>query len=61
MSIRSFFGLCEHRWQDTGERITTWARRRHPLTVEQAEREICVGISHVQRCTKCGLVRSAAL
>lgn len=62
MTLRSFIGLCEHRWQDQ-EQITAWNRRRHVFTPGEmkVEPEICVGIRVVQRCTVCGKVRSVRL
>ncbi len=57
-----FLGIfCRHQWHDTGERITSWNRRRFALSIQDAEKEYCVGIRHVQRCSQCGAVRSVSL
>ena len=59
MSLRSFIGLCEHRWQDESliERKVANAFREsmeQPATMTN-------GIRIVQRCTVCGKARSVAL
>lgn len=51
MSLRSFIGLCEHRWQDIGE-IEKKAGPDFGRVIE---------IRLVQRCTICGKVRSISL
>jgi hypothetical protein len=59
MSLRSFLGLCEHRWQDESEIVHRVANVFRE-SVEESPTMI-VGIRRVQRCSICGKVRSVSL
>lgn len=55
MSLRSFIGLCEHRWQDAGQ------IDRKVRDSGEAEGWRLIEIRTIQRCTICGIVRSVKL
>lgn len=59
MSLRSFFGLCEHRWMDEAEIGRRVANAFRESAAEPAT--MLVGIRRVQRCRLCGKVRSVTL
>ena len=59
MSVRSFLGLCEHRWQDEAEITRSVANPFRESINDPAT--VVVGYRRVQRCTICGKVRSVRL
>lgn len=59
MSLRSFLGLCEHSWQDTGH-IEGKVPNLWRTSLEEPA-YITVNIYVTQRCDKCGKVRSTKL
>jgi hypothetical protein len=59
MSLRSFIGLCEHRWQDEAEIVRSVANPFRESSNDPAT--AIVGFRRVQRCSVCGKVRSVAL
>jgi hypothetical protein len=59
MSIRSFIGLCEHRWQDEAEIVRKVANCFREKPSDPAT--MIISFRRVQHCTVCGKVRSVAL
>ena len=59
MGLRAKLGLCEHIWVDEGM-ITMRERNLLRASLDEPEWRI-TGYKSVQRCSKCGLVRSVTL
>jgi hypothetical protein len=59
VSVRTFFGFCEHGWQDTGHIEGKVPNLWRTSLDEPAF--LTSNIYVTQRCTKCGKVRSVKL
>lgn len=59
MSLRSFIGLCEHRWQDEA-RLETYVANAFRESSSDSP-TMMVAARTVQRCRLCGSVRSVRL
>jgi len=52
MSLRTFFGLCDHKWEPTGKMI------QHSVGLAQGFGEkIVTGYTDVRECSKCGAIK----
>jgi hypothetical protein len=58
-SLRTLFGLCDHRWRDLRDRV---GLIEHSVGLAQGYGEkIVTGYSAVRECERCGEVRSFKL
>ena len=56
MSIKSWLGMCEHQWVDTGDMI-----RRYRQSIVTPSQQFTIGYDSVRACSKCGAARAFKL